>query len=321
MSAYRVVQVRPLEPLHLGVRNLGTAEEFFTDESTAVPPPSTILGALGNAMGILLSIDCGKVKGGVYDFDDLKQLAHKLLNCSPNLGDLLSQEPCLWGPLLLIDGKYYAPMGIRAIGVDGLKAYVNASMRGQDEAKKLIDELNKMFIQYASINTRVGVDIGDAHVTEAMFKSSYVNYRDHDVKFIYLLKNLNLTSDIVIRLGGEGRFALIEGGNNVEPPRAGKYAVALQPILFSSEDPTADVGNVRGLKCVEEVYGVFDGEKFKVRVINIGLGFSEVCRFRRPILQALPQGTVVRLKDECRDALAIGLLSELGYGSIYRVSL
>jgi hypothetical protein len=48
-----------------------------------------------------------------------------------------------------------------------------------------------------------------------------------------------------------------------------------------------------------------------------------VGRFRRPMLKALPQGTVIRLRnsDECRGALAVGLLSELGYGSLYRVAL
>jgi len=45
--------------------------------------------------------------------------------------------------------------------------------------------------------------------------------------------------------------------------------------------------------------------------------------FRRPMLKALPQGTVIRLRnsDECRGTLAVGLLSELGYGSLYRVAL
>lgn len=52
-------------------------------------------------------------------------------------------------------------------------------------------------------------------------------------------------------------------------------------------------------------------------VADFGLGFSEVCRLRRPLLKALPSGTVLRLKSWCR-ARAVGLLSQLGYGSIYR---
>ena len=74
-----------------------------------------------------------------------------------------------------------------------------------------------------------------------------------------------------------------------------------------------------GLECVEEIYGAFDGEKFKVRVVDVGLGFSEACKFRRPMLKAMPQGTVVKLREDCGDVVAIGLLSTLGYGSIYKV--
>jgi CRISPR-associated protein Cmr3 len=109
----------------------------------------------------------------------------------------------------------------------------------------------------------------------------------------------------------------------IDPSRKGNYAIALQPILIHSDKTTADINEVAGLECVEEVYGVFDGERFRVRVIDIGLGvglgFSEVCKFRRPMLKALPQGTVVKLREDCGDVVAIGLLSALGYGSIYRV--
>jgi CRISPR-associated protein Cmr3 len=54
-------------------------------------------------------------------------------------------------------------------------------------------------------------------------------------------------------------------------------------------------------------------------VVDFGLGFSEVCRRRRPTLKALPQGTVLRLKNTCGDAAAIGILSEIGFGSLYKV--
>lgn len=52
-------------------------------------------------------------------------------------------------------------------------------------------------------------------------------------------------------------------------------------------------------------------------VADFGLGFSEVCKFMRPLLKALPRGTVLKLKSWCR-ARAVGLLSHLGNGSIYR---
>ena len=85
------------------------------------------------------------------------------------------------------------------------------------------------------------------------------------------------------------------------------------------DKPVARLEEVLGLECVEEVYGVFEGDVFKVRVVNFGLGFCEVCRRRRPMLKALPQGTVLRLKSTCRDVAAIGIFSEIGFGSLYKV--
>ena len=53
------------------------------------------------------------------------------------------------------------------------------------------------------------------------------------------------------------------------------------------------------------------GLSHKVPVVQWGLGFSEVCRERRPLYLAL--GVVVALK---RPSIGEGYLSELGYGSV-----
>ncbi len=126
----------------------------------------------------------------------------------------------------------------------------------------------------------------------------------------------------VARLGGEGRLAAVETKEADAPPaesQRGEYAVSLQPDLMYSDKPAARLEEVTGLECVEEVYGVFEGDVFKVRVVDSGLGFSEVCRRRRPQLKALPRGTDLRLKSTCRDVAAIGIFSEIGFGSLYKV--
>ncbi|QXJ31924.1 hypothetical protein [Saccharolobus shibatae] len=53
-------------------------------------------------------------------------------------------------------------------------------------------------------------------------------------------------------------------------------------------------------------------------VIYYALGYGKV---RRPMLQALPPGTVIKVKNECKEANALGILSELGFGAIYKVKL
>ena len=154
-----------------------------------------------------------------------------------------------------------------------------------------------------------------------MYRAKYVGYVD-DVEILFWARLARKLDRAVVRLGGEGRLAAVEAKGASAPPagsQRGEYAVALQPILMYSDKPVARVEEVLGLECVEEVYGVFEGDVFKVRVVDFGLGFSEVCRRRRPMLKALPQGTVLRLKSTCRDVAAIGILSEIGFGSLYKV--
>ncbi|WP_231818653.1 hypothetical protein [Thermoproteus tenax] len=51
----------------------------------------------------------------------------------------------------------------------------------------------------------------------------------------------------------------------------------------------------------------------KARAVQWGLGFSEVCRERRPMYPALPPGTVLRARGCPRN---VGYLAELGFGSL-----
>jgi len=321
-SGYRTLVIKPLESLHLGLRNLGGVEEFSIDESSPLPLPSTVLGALGNAAGVSLKINCDEYRNhGVYDFDDFRQLITELFSANLNVEDTHSGEPYLWGPLIRLNGIIHVPVSEGAISDKDVRLYVEAAAKGygKDDVRQLIK--GKLMV-LSGVDSRIGISINEAGTVGAMFKSSYVNYKASNLSLMYLVKNpMKQLNSNVIRLGGEGRVSLIRLEDYLKVPRSGDYAVALQPILIHSSDNASSISNVKGLECLEEVYGVFDGKGFKVRVMNIGLGFSEVCGFRRPMLKALPQGTVVKLRSNCSGDIAVGLLSELGYGSIYRVSL
>jgi len=316
MSA--VIKLRPLEPLHLGVRNLGGIEGFSIDEVVHAPLPSTVLGVIGSLLGINIDCKCGSEK---YDLCDLRELINQLTGTELNL-DTRTGEPVLWGPLIEVGDGRYIPIGNRFLKEEHAGDYVGVAIRyyrGED-----VEDLGRLLISYAYAWSKVGIELNEEAKTVNMtFKTRYVSYK-HNLNLIYLLRAGKKLTNGVVRLGGEGRLAMLRvSDEKIDPPRRGDYAIALQPVLIYSDKSTADINKVAGLECVEEVYGVFDREKFKVRVIDIGLGFSEACRFRRPMLKALPQGTVIRLRnsDECRGALAVGLLSELGYGSLYRVAL
>jgi CRISPR-associated protein Cmr3 len=312
MSA--VIKLRPLEPLHLGVRNLGGIEGFSIDEVVYTPLPSTVLGAIGSLLGIKIDCRCGSEK---YDLCDLRELIKQLTGTELSL-DTRTSEPMLWGPLIEAGNGRYIPIGSRFLREEHAGEYVRAAIRyyrGED-----VKDLGRLLISYADAWSKVGIELNEETKTaNRMFKAKYVSYK-HNLNLTYLLRAGRKLTNGVVRLGGEGRLAMLSvSDEKIDPPRKGNYAIALQPILIHSSKPTAGIDEVTGLECVEEVYGVFDGEKFKVRVIDVGLGFSEACKFRRPMLKALPQGTVVKLREDCGDVIAIGLLSTLGYGSIYRV--
>jgi len=309
-----VIKLRPLEPLHLGVRNMGGIEGFSIDEVVHTPLPSTVLGVIGSILGIKIDCRCGSEK---YDLCDPRELISQLTGIELNL-DTRTSEPVLWGPLIETGNGRYIPIGNRFLREEHAGEYVKAATRyyrGED-----VKDLGRLLISYADAWSKVGIELNEgAKTVNRMFKARYVSYR-HNLNLTYLLRAGKKLNNGVVRLGGEGRLAMLSvTDEKINTSRKGNYAIALQPILIHSDKTTADIGEVVGLECVEEIYGAFDGEKFKVRVVDVGLGFSEACKFRRPMLKAMPQGTVVKLREDCGDVVAIGLLSTLGYGSIYKV--
>lgn len=95
-----------------------------------------------------------------------------------------------------------------------------------------------------------------------MYRAKYIGYVD-DVEILFWARLARKLDRAVVKLGGEGRLAAVEGKEAGAPPagsQRGEYAVALQPILIYSDKPVARLEEVLGLECVEEVYGVFEGD-------------------------------------------------------------
>jgi len=307
---------RPLEPLRFGLRNLGGVDVFGVDEVAYTPPPTAVLGALGALLGV--DIDCAWRDG--YDFSDLKSLVKNVANVDLTLATR-SNEPVLWGPLLSIREEHHLPVGEYALPVSLAREYVKKAVKYYEGGEGAAEGAAKLLRHVAKASERIGVQLGVGKTVRHMYRAKYIGYVD-DVEILFWARLARKLDRAVVRLGGEGRLAAVEAKEAGAPPagsQRGEYAVALQPVLIYSDKPVARVEEVLGLECVEEVYGVFEGDVFKVRVVDFGLGFSEVCRRRRPMLKALPQGTVLRLKSTCRDVAAIGIFSEIGFGSLYKV--
>lgn len=193
----------------------------------------------------------------------------------------------VWGPLVEIDGVLHAP------GIDALYAI----REGKIEKRGI------------SVVRRVGLALG-AFKTAApgfLYTATYVAER---AKYIYYIDADGLAGGVA-RLGGEGRLALVEveeGEPDVPQQITGK-ALVITPLLIPEGRPP---------QCLKPL-GALEGRGGeaelapKVKIVQWGLGFSEVCRERRPMYPAIAPGTVVEAANCGRNE---GYLAELGYGAL-----
>ncbi|MGB9705729.1 MAG: hypothetical protein ACPL3C_09785, partial [Pyrobaculum sp.] len=266
----------------------------------ATPPPSTIIGALGRLLGL---------RPDKKPPEDLHSLAQKI-----------GEKPLLWGPIY----ESVEAEGADPCRADAKNTYIQitpTALINIEEAHyvarlaqgtKLSPTLCRLVLA-----TRPGIWRG-----KALFYTERVYYickkekqstaeRLRRVEFEKLRLVYYLNSDVgipptVTRLGGEGGQALVctqEGG---KPPQgSGDVGILLAPALIKP-----------GRDYPPWALGTYDEEShtLKKREIYLGLGYSEVYKTRRPLLRALPPGTVVHSRDRPSH---LGELAELGYGATH----
>jgi len=307
------VRFEVIEALRFATVHTGGTETFSRELVYAIPLPSTVLGALGVIKGVRLDEEVCQ-----EDLLDLKALAEKLKEGPLDLFATTCYDPLLWGPVIEAGGRYFFCVRNELIDLGGLRSYVDAVLeRVKTEGVKPYKRLRRL--------TRLGIKLTPQKVVDLgyMYRADFYGYdlQPYPASLIYLTSaTIEVTSGMV-RLGGEGRltkFLIKEPSEELAEisSKEGEYAVTLAPLLFYSEGEVRP-GVTRGLEGVEEVCGLLVNGSKKLRAENVGLGFSEVCKRRRPLLQALPPGTVLKLKDQ--KAMAMGLFSCLGYGSLLKV--
>lgn len=305
------IRFEVIEALRFATGHTGGVEVYSKELVAVTPLPSTVLGALGAAVKVQLGAGvCGEPCA------DLKKLAGELSGRDVDILAESCEEPVIWGPLVAVGDKYYFARGGDLIDVGRRDDYVRSAqglatpLRGQYSFKPLL---------------RFGIRLSERKVAELglAYRASFYGYgfKPYPASLIYAA---SLADEVAtrlrtgaVRLGGEGRVARLLSMELPEDLREllsgrGEYAIALSPVLFYAEGET-----VLGLRDIESVLGVPFPSSVKLKAETVGLGFSEVCGKRRPLLQALPPGTVLKLKDG--GARAVGLFSCLGYGSLLRV--
>jgi CRISPR-associated protein Cmr3 len=242
-----------------------------------------------------------------------------------------SEEPLLWGPLIERGGNYYYyfARGNDLIDVNRRGNYVSEALERalRKHASTTLEKEVFKANHCLKPSTRFGLKLSESRVAELgyAYRANFYGYdlKPYPVSLVYIANIVARPVEKLVRLGGEGRVAGLSLLDSDSPKELldlflgeGDYAIALSPVLFYAEDE-AIPGSTQGLREVEDVIGIITPRDVKLRVETVGLGFSEVCKQRRPLLQALPPGTVLRPKNP--RAKAVGLLSCLGYGSLLRV--
>ena len=320
----KIVKFKIIEALRFAAGHTGGVEVYSKEHVHALPLPSTVLGALGAALGVQLDKSvCER------PFDDLKSLAEKLGYKAVDLFAESSEEPLLWGPLIETGGRYYFARRNDLIDVNRRENYVSKALERALRKHASTTLENEVFEanHHLKPSTRFGLKLSESRVAELgyAYRANFYGYdlKPYPASLLYIANIVARPVEKLVRLGGEGRVAGLSLLDSDSPKElldlflgGGEYAIALSPVLFYAEDE-AIPSSTQGLREVEDVIGIITPRDVKLRAETVGLGFSEVCKQRRPLLQALPPGTVLKPKNP--RAKAVGLLSCLGYGSLLRV--
>jgi len=324
------LRIRPLESLHMGLTRLTGADLApiaGKETVTPFPPPSTLLGLVGNILGVKISAIRGR--GGWKEswIELIRRLCEKR-----DINSYSTEAPIIWGPL--IEGRKKGSKDSRIY----LPIYPNYLLDKADLEKYYDGEIGEEEIEELKVVERIGVRLSREMEKVAKvakrgyrYKANYVAYTTsnlEEVSLVYLISVKELKEGTYTsRLGGEDRFALIE----VTEPEdwvsdlynlKGRRGFLLQPLLYSLKEEygnTANLSQISQLRCIEKIHiPLSKGGIKRPKAVIWGLGYDEVRKLRRPYYSALPHGSLVELKEDCLRIRAVGLYSVLGYGSLLK---
>jgi len=304
----------------------------ITEPALGIPMPSTILGLVGNVLGVKLNKDV-VIKDPLLGLNSLiNELSKKL---RPVKGCLLR------GPFIRLSSsrsKYlltitiYSKSGTVLVDADKIN----------DVAKNL--RLHKEYVAgYVKSLLHVGIHLKDYEEEARVAKPGYMFRRlltyvvdvegnPVDYEYIYVVDpQEGFPHHVVVRLGGEQRQSVLRlvDINNLEGCEILKGLLekltsldqVLEPSTHILLTPAPLLSSHESLYYGEpglvpeniNVIGVPTNKGVKPYVIRIGLGFSEVVNVRRPQLISLPPGTIVRIYDKLKPQPLISKLVEAGY--------
>lgn len=336
--------VKPLEPLSLSKRQI-TGPSFYQSLPLAFPfpQPTTILGALGNALGIQVS----NVR--VENLEDVKTVSAKImekLECKP---------PFMQGPLLMVETpterctRFYAPMRPdlfvdlnhlgKAVVRKGANYYASTGICRDEE----LACIKSRFLVHVGVSLkRTGGQEDKTVKLGYMYKYPVVVYSDAksgktiEASIVYVINCKQPIHSTVARVGGEGRVAELKTledthglSSKLRSPLSelekGVYLSVNYVPLIPSKLDTLELSTERvyGLEfagMVGSIVGMLQAEPSPPKIVieKLGLGYSEVAKRRRPTVLALPPGTIITVTEAIsKDTIEpIKTLWNIGYTTL-----
>ncbi len=332
----RVLSLRPLGPARLSQLPIYPSDLISSavEPALGVPMPSTVLGLLGAAAGVWIDKDAAEkdpLLGIGALVERLLEIGFRLVAGSIIAGPILEVE--LAGETVY-SFSVYSKGGTLFVRLDALDEVLDSGVIREEH---VVARAKTMTLEGISLN-----DYGPGSSGERVARPGYhfrraftvlVNAEGRPIKFSYhFIVNVpeGLNIEGLVRLGGESRYAtlhlhdderLLKLSGSLASPcvdglERGRY-ITLSPWPLLPASPNVlwlSEGGLQPLPTGESsVLGVASLAGFRVRIVRLGLGFSEVARRRRPQLLALPSGTVVELANPLTCDYLAGTLNRAGY--------
>ena len=347
-----LLKITPLEPLVISKVKISSPDVISAHTVLETPPPTTILGVLGSMYGIWL-----KNKGQFYGLDSLFNKLLNKLKCSnidkPIIkGVLLLYRDRLYIPVYSGLTTFFIPIDkLDKLHINSTNNihYINMDDLGEYIVHKPITRIGISLKRPESKSVRHGYmyEYSASTYVYVKLECNRIGYEKVVApSFIYLLDCELEEKASYLRVGGRGRIGVVEitSVSGIDPYREivdrvksiieleeGEKGLLINPLPIITSDRNCiytdcynilDYLEIIGL--VKIVRSVSEEEKIKqgiyrplIKFIGLSLGYSEAFKVRRPILPAIPYGTMVRLKQEFNGLPKIlNLLISIGYGSV-----
>ncbi len=351
-----LLKITPIEPLVLSRVRVATPDIIASHAVHEIPLPSTVLGALGYMLNIKL-VQQGLLYGLDGLFNQLVNRLKCKPDKPVIRGTLLLYNNKLYIPIYSEEKTYFIP--IEKLDKISIRNNIPYVLESDLEEYIIHETISRVGTKLKTPITKT-IEYGYMYkylVSTYMYirleKEKIIQRKIISPSFIYLLDcGAKVDTTEYLRIGGRTRIGkievmkldnklsnrqykeLISRVKSITELNNGEKSILINPLPIV----TSDRDCIR-LECYDitrylEIYGLIkivknlsEENKIKlgehlptVKIIQLGLGYSEAFKTRRPLIPTIPHGTLIELKHVINDTpQVIRVIMFLGYGTVFTI--